>query len=116
MSSVVVKSIDDAEVRRRVEEYATHLLANRPEVEEIIIFGSFTKNTYAPGSDLDILIVLSDSDKSRRDRIPDYLPGAFPVGVDLFPFTRREIESMKDSAFLAEIFKSTWRYPRRPTT
>lgn len=112
LSSVIVKSIDEAEVRRRVEEYATHLLASQPEIEEIVVFGSFTKDTYAPGSDIDILIVLSDSDKSPRDRIPDLLPGAFPVGVDLFPYTRQEIESMKDSAFLSEVFKSSWRYTR----
>jgi hypothetical protein len=35
--------------------------------------------------------VLVASEKLFRERIPDYLPDAFPVGVDLFPYTRREI-------------------------
>ena len=42
-------------------------------------------------SDLDVFIVLSHSSKPVRDRIPDLLPGAFPVGVDLFPYTREEV-------------------------
>jgi hypothetical protein len=33
-----------------------------------------------------------------RDRIPDYLPVGFPVGVDLFAYTRAEFERLRDSA------------------
>ena len=57
MSSVVVKSIDEGEVRRQMDAYAARLLASRPEVEEIVVFGSFAKGTYAPGSDIDVFLV-----------------------------------------------------------
>ena len=91
LSGVVVKSIDEGAVRRAMDAYAARLFAAHPEVEEIIVFGSFADGTWAPGSDLDVFVVLSGSAKGVRDRIPDLLPGAFPVGVDLFPFTREEI-------------------------
>ncbi len=84
-------------------------------MEEIIVFGSFAKGNYAPGSDVDILIVLSHSSRPFRDRIPELLPGAFPVGLDLFPYTREEIASRVSPGFLAAVEASNWRY-RRPET
>lgn len=46
------------------------------------------KGTAVPGSDVDLLIVLTASDRSFLDRIPGFLPSAFPCGVDVFPYTR----------------------------
>jgi predicted nucleotidyltransferase len=114
LSSILVKSVDPAKIRRSVDEYARRLFAEHPEVEEIVVFGSFAKGTYAAGSDVDILIVLSDSDRPFRDRIPELLPGAFPVGLDLFPYTRAEIASRLSPGFLAAIEASDWRYRRPP--
>lgn len=114
MSSVLIKSVDPAKIRRSVDEYARRVFAEHPEVEEIIVFGSFAKGNYAPGSDVDILIVLSDSDRPFRDRIPELLPGAFPVGLDLFPYTRAEIASRLSPGFLAAVKASGWRYRRPP--
>ena len=114
MSSVLVKSVDPAKIRRSVYEYARRLFAEHPEVEEVVVFGSFAKGTYAPGSDVDILIVLSDSARPFRDRIPELLPGAFPVGLDLFPYTRAEIASRLSPGFLAAVEASDWRYRRPP--
>jgi hypothetical protein len=44
--------------------------------------------------------------------VPDYLPGPFPVGVDLFSFTRAEIEERRGSPLLAAVARSSWRYRR----
>lgn len=112
MSSVAVKSVDEAQVRRRMDDYAARLLSSHPEIEEIVVFGSFAEGTYAPGSDLDVFIILSHSEKSIRDRVPGYLPGAFPVGVDLFPFTREEIAARTPSPILEAVRRSSWRYTR----
>lgn len=110
-TSVVIKSLDETRVRRAAAAWAKRLLAEHPEVEEVIFFGSFAKGTWAPGSDLDALLVLRASKKPFRERIPDYLPGAFPVGVDLLPYTRAEIEGLS-AGFLQEVEVSTWRYVR----
>lgn len=112
MSSVVVKSIDKAVVKSTVDAYAARLLSSRPEVEEIVVFGSFENDTYAPGSDIDLFIVLSHSDRDIRDRIADLMPGAFPVGVDLFPYTRDEIARLGTSPVLEAVRRSGWRYTR----
>jgi uncharacterized protein len=112
LSGVVVKSIDEGVVRRAMDAYAARLFAAHPEVEEIIVFGSFADGTWAPGSDLDVFVVLNGSAKRVRDRIPDLLPGAFPVGVDLFPFTREEIAARTPSLLLDAVARSRWRYAR----
>ena len=113
MSSVVIKSIDKLGLHRAVDAYAERLLSDHPEIEEIVIFGSFAKGTYAPGSDVDVFILLRRSDKRVRDRIPDFLPGAFPVGVDIFPYTKDEVLALTGSPILVEVQASPWRY-RRP--
>ena len=40
-------------------------------------------------------MVLGHADKPFRDRIGDYLPYGFPVGVDLFPYTETELERLR---------------------
>ena len=111
-NSVVVRSVDYAAVRRALDEYAQRLLATRPDVEEIVVFGSFEKGNYAPGSDLDVFIVLSRSDLSVRERIRGLLPERFPVPTDVFPYTREEMRSLAPSPLLDAVARSRWRYRR----
>lgn len=112
MDSVEIKSVDREKIRGRVDQYASWLLRTRPEIEEIVIFGSFADDTYVPGSDLDVFLVLTESDKAVWDRVPDYLPGSFPVGLDIFPYTRSEIERLRPCALLDAVDASGWRYTR----
>ena len=79
---------------RAVEAHARVLAARFTEIEEIRVFGSLVNGTPVPGSDVDLLIVVSASDRPFLDRIPTYLPSAFPCGVDVFPYTRAEITRM----------------------
>jgi predicted nucleotidyltransferase len=95
-----------------MDAYAARLLQEHPEVEEIVVFGSFLRGNYAPGSDLDVVVVLGRSGVRIRDRIPGLLPESFPVGVDLFPYTREEMSRMLSPRLLAEIARSPWRYAR----
>ena len=65
---------------RAVEAHARALAVRFPEIEEIRVFGSLVRGTAVPGSDVDLLIVLGASDRPFLDRIPAFLPGAFPCG------------------------------------
>lgn len=94
-----------------MDAYAQVLLA-RPEVEEVVVFGSFERGTYAPGSDLDVVIVLQESLLAIRERLAEYRPTCFPVPLDLFPFTRAELEDRRGSPLAAAFEASRWRYRR----
>jgi predicted nucleotidyltransferase len=108
-----VKSVDEEQVRRSMTELASRLFRDHPELEEIVVFGSFEQGNYAPGSDLDVLLVLTDSPRPIRDRHALYLPDAFPVPLDLFPFTRAELAVRDPSPIIEAARRSRWRY-RRP--
>jgi UTP:GlnB (protein PII) uridylyltransferase len=112
LNSVEIKSVDIGRIRAAADQYAAHLLATRPDVEEIVVFGSFERGNYAPGSDLDLFIVLREADRPVRDRIPSLMPASFPVGVDLFPFTRQEMLQVAPSSMLDAVAASRWRYAR----
>jgi len=79
LTSVVIKSADEVRVRRAVDAYAARLMSDCPDIAEIVVFGSYEQGTYAPGSDVDLFIILTLADRPVRDRAVDLLPGAFPV-------------------------------------
>lgn len=95
MSTVSVTWFDNAAVWRAIETHVGVLAARYPEIEEVIVFGSLVKGTAVPGSDVDLLIVLGASDQRFLDRIPAFVPDAFPCGVDVFPYTRAELARMQ---------------------
>lgn len=98
MSSVVIKSIDRSLIDRAVSSYVARLRAEHPEVKRVIWFGSWVNGLPTPGSDVDLCLILSFADKPMRDRIPDYLQVGFPVGIELFPYTGKEFEELKEKS------------------
>jgi hypothetical protein len=49
---------------------------------------------------VDLLIILHKSSKHFLDRIPDYVPDNLSVSCDVFPYTKQEIEKMKQDGNL----------------
>lgn len=94
-ASLVVKSNNEAAVERAVRAWARLIGDRNPEVSRILWFGSRVTGVPAPGSDVDLCLVLENSDKPFRERIGDYLPVGFPVGLDLFPYTQAELERLR---------------------
>ncbi|MGH2352060.1 MAG: nucleotidyltransferase domain-containing protein [Chloroflexota bacterium] len=80
-------------MRERLAEAVRAIADRRPEVEEVVLFGSLARGDATPGSDADLLVVLSSSDVSFLHRIPRYLPADCGIGVDVFPYTRDELAS-----------------------
>ena len=92
--SVKIRYLDKPGIKKAIERLAEELPQRHPEIEKIYLFGSFARDEAVPGSDVDILIVLTDSCLPFRDRIMKYMPSSFPVGIDVFPYTRWEMETM----------------------
>ena len=92
--SVKITYFDKVGVRQALADYVTKLIAPRPEVRRVILFGSVARGDAVPGSDVDLLLVLSSADKPFLERMLEYLPDRFPVGVDVFAYTEEEIQSM----------------------
>jgi predicted nucleotidyltransferase len=91
--SVTIFWLDREGLVANLGDAATELGASRPEVQEVILFGSAAAGTAVPGSDADVLIVVSDSPVRPIDRPAPYQPffQSIGVGVDLFVVTREEM-------------------------
>jgi len=92
--SVKISYFDKKAVWDSLKKFTGQLKKKHPEIERIIVFGSLVRDDCVPGSDVDLLIVLNKSDKPFLERITDYMPSKFPVGVDVFPYTSQELKTM----------------------
>lgn len=88
-----------------MHEYARLLRESHPEIKGMRWFGSWVDGSARAGSDVDLCIIVAHSEKRRRDRIVDYLPLRFPVGIDLFVYTEAELNALRKehSSFAAVI-------------
>ncbi|HUP65831.1 MAG TPA: nucleotidyltransferase domain-containing protein [Thermoanaerobaculia bacterium] len=77
-----------------MESWIVRLRERRPEIEQAIWFGSWVHGTPTPGSDVDICLILASSTKSYRERIDDFAPDGLAIAVEVFPYTRAELESL----------------------
>ena len=81
-------------MRAELERAVVALARVRPEIERVLLFGSLVTGRAAPGSDADLLVILSQSDRPFRDRIPLYIPSGCRIPIDVFPYTQSEIHRM----------------------
>ena len=83
-------------------------LAAKPEVSAILLIGSFHRKDFGPFSDIDLVLILDSTKIPFLDRSLQYLPESFPVAIDLFVYTRQEVDEMKLSGhpFWSDIEKN----------
>jgi len=98
LSSVVIKSADPGRINKAVMGYINKIRVEHPEIVKIIWFGSWINGLPTPGSDVDLCLILSSSDKPIRERITKYLPVGFPVGIELFPYTIDEFRELSQGS------------------
>ncbi|WP_292346702.1 MULTISPECIES: nucleotidyltransferase domain-containing protein [unclassified Methanoregula] len=76
-------------------EGAVGILRTDPNVQRIVLFGSFAEGRAVPGSDVDILIVLKADPRRFVDRIRHFLDAFSEIGIaaDVFPYTTDELDN-----------------------
>ncbi len=89
--SVTVYSIDEEKIWQALELFAEALRA-QPEVQAVMVFGSLVEGRVAVDSDVDVLVVLAESDVPFLERRARYAPTDFPVPIDVFAYTLAEIQ------------------------
>lgn len=60
-----------------------------------------------PGSDADLLLILRESDLPFWERSARYRPAGSGIGVDVFAYTRKELDAMKATGnpFIAQALR-----------
>lgn len=94
LPSVSVFWLNPDQVRTHLKKAVERLAERHPEIEEVWLFGSLARGDVVPGSDADLLIVLSDSPLPFLDRSVHYQPDYWGVGVDVLAYTRTELAQM----------------------
>ena len=75
----------------------TEAIVDEVHPDEIILFGSHARGDVNPASDLDLLVVVPDSEEARlkRRRITGRIYrsiAAYPVAKDILLYTRSEVD------------------------
>jgi predicted nucleotidyltransferase len=90
----VIKSIDREKIDSAVRLYSRQIYAAHPEIIRIIWFGSWIHGHPAPGSDVDLCIIVKSSTFKIYERPPQYLPVGFPTGMDIHVYTTNEFQQL----------------------
>ena len=107
LGSAKIISLNKEIVLKEIKKIAEKIKEEeKGNILDIIIFGSIAKNNYTGTSDVDIAIILKESDLSFIERIVKYRKYFdLDIGVDLFVYTFSEFEKMKreNNFFVKEI-------------
>jgi predicted nucleotidyltransferase len=91
-------------------ETAVERLKAEFQPEEIYLFGSHAWGVPTDDSDVDLMVVLPDSNERpiRRDQRAQYCLGRLPFSVDVLVRTRREVNRVRDirGSLTHEVFQN----------
>ncbi|MBP7867823.1 MAG: nucleotidyltransferase domain-containing protein [Acidobacteria bacterium] len=106
-NSSVLAWPDARAVALAFRSWAENLLATHPEVLRAGYIGSCADGRWGVGSDLDVLLVVEDSDVPFERRAAQWDALTLPVPVDLRVYTRKEWDRLPpDGRFLATVRKT----------
>lgn len=86
------RTVDDT-LRTWVDD-AVH---RHPETRRIGVFGSFARGEFAFGSDLDLIVIVEDSDLAPDVRARTWDVSPLPVPADLLLYTTSEWQRLQDT-------------------
>ena len=103
LNSAVFKWPDREAVLAAARTWAAALRQRDPAVERVACIGSYARGDWGVGSDLDVVVFLTESRLSWGERYQRYYPDGLPVPADVWVYTRAEWEKLgSDSPGLVE--------------
>lgn len=113
LRSSVLRWPDASTVDRAVRAWAAGVARERDGVERIGYFGSYARGTWGVGSDLDLVVVVADSDSPFERRAAAFDTLGLPVPADLLVYTRAEWEALVgQGGFAAQVQREAcWVHP-----
>lgn len=94
LNSVVFKWPDRETVLAAARAWAASLRQRDPLVETVACVGSYARGDWGVGSDLDLIVILSESQLAAGQRYARYYPDGLPVPADLWVYTRAEWDAL----------------------
>jgi predicted nucleotidyltransferase len=95
----VFRAPERGHVLTLVRDWATAQRSRHPEISKVGLFGSYARGDHGPGSDLDVLIVVTRSTEPHWFlRSAEFDASVLPVGAELFVYTEDECKRMGRSS------------------
>jgi len=109
----VLKWPDLAAVEQALRRWVGEALGARDDIVQIGYFGSYARGDWGVGSDLDLVIIIEDSDVPFERRSPPWDTTPLPVPADVLVYTAREWDRLRsESPFCRALARETkWLYP-----
>ena len=113
LNSSVLKWPDRSAVDKAIRQWSKKVGSTKHGIEQIGYFGSYARGDWGVGSDLDIVIIVGNSDKPFEARGREWNTAELPVPADVLVYTREEWQSLiEQSSFLRTIAAETiWVFP-----
>ena len=92
-SSAGPRFVDRDEVLGLARETARRIAARHSGVVKILLFGSFARADHGIHSDIDLLVILNDSERPILERLEDFLEDAPAYPTDMLVYTEQELQS-----------------------
>lgn len=90
LNSPVLKWPDAQEVKQAARIWARKMARQHPTIIGIGYFGSYARGDWGVGSDLDLVIVVTDTELAFAARAAQWDTTSLPVPADVLVYTRTE--------------------------
>ena len=98
LNSSVFKWPDAQEVDQAIRRWAVEMVQKRPAILQIGYIGSYARGDWGVGSDLDVFVLVEQSDIPFGQRALEWDTGALPVPTDVWVYTWQEWADMASRA------------------
>jgi len=114
LSSSVLRWPDKTSVLQALGRWAQLVAQEQTEVEQIGYFGSCARGNWGVGSDVDLIIVVSDSSEPFERRGAKWKLTQLPVPADVVTYTRQEWNALlsQEGLYRASLLETVWVYDR----
>ena len=102
------------QVDQAVRRWVAQVAESRPEITRVGYFGSYARGDWGVGSDLDLIIIVEQSELPPEPRAAQWDTTGLPVPVELLVYTTAEWERLsRQGQFHATVMLETvWVYVR----
>ena len=114
LNSSVFKWPNQAQVESALRDWATIAIKEHPEILQLGYFGSYARGDWGVGSDLDLLVVVSQTQTPFEQRSLSWDLSQLPVPAELLIYSQSEWQQMQreQGKFAQTLVQETvWIYP-----
>lgn len=95
LNSSVLKWPNRQTIDQSVQQWVSTLVSDHSDILRVGYFGSYARNDWGVGSDLDIIVIMKRSMKPFWQRSLEFDLTNLPIPSDILVYTRDEWEEMK---------------------